>query len=259
VPTFEQAKAVRNGVADMGLTPSSYYAGEMPEIDSLIGANIAPWEARANGALELLNEIHHKKMNTHILAWVEYGPRFNFYLRNQPKARADGLPDFSGIKLRGAPAYRELMLALGGTFVGIAAPEVYTALERGTVDGFAWPSVGVMDFGWDKFVKYKTMPTFFNLDIVINVNLDKWKGLTQASRDKLQSLAIAWEKESSDFWLAEASKEQTELAKRGVQDFTLSPAAGKAFIKLADDTVWDRMKSRVPDTMPALKAKFYKE
>jgi len=259
VPTFEQAKAVRSGVADMGYTPSSYYAGEMAEIEALVGGNAAPWEARANGGFDMINDIHKKKMNAHILAWVEYGPRFNFYLKNQPKTRPDGLPDLTGMKLRGAPAYREFMAALGGTFVNMAAPEVYTGLERGTVDGFAWPQVGVMDYGWDKFVKYKLMPTFFNLDIVVNVNLDTWKKLSQASRDKLQATAIAWEKESAEFWTKEAAKEQAELAKRGVQDFTLAPAAGKAYVKLASDSVWARMKGRDPTNVEALKPKFYKQ
>jgi TRAP-type C4-dicarboxylate transport system substrate-binding protein len=180
-------------------------------------------------------------------------------LRNQPKLGANGLPDFAGTKLRGAPPYRELMAAMNATFVNMAAPEVYTGLERGTVDGFAWPQVGVMDYGWDKFVKYKLMPTFFNLDIAINVNLDTWKKLSQASRDKLQAVAIAWEKESEEFWVKEAAKEQTELAKRGVQDFTLSPEAGKAYVKLASDSVWARMKGRDPTNVEALKPKFYKQ
>jgi len=259
VPTFEQAKAVKNGIADMGYTPSSYHAGDVPETESLVGGNVGPQEARANGGFELLNQIQQKKLNTYLLAWVDYGPRFNFYLRNQPKLGANGLPDFAGTKLRGAPPYRELMAAMNATFVNMAAPEVYTGLERGTVDGFAWPQVGVMDYGWDKFVKYKLMPTFFNLDIVVNVNLDTWKKLSQASRDKLQATAIAWEKESAEFWTKEAAKEQAELAKRGVQDFTLAPAAGKAYVKLASDSVWARMKGRDPTNVEALKPKFYKQ
>ncbi len=103
------------------------------------------------------------------------------------------------------------------------------------------------------------LQTFFNLDIAINVNLDTWKKLSQASRDKLQAVAIAWEKESEEFWVKEAAKEQAELAKRGVQDFTLSPEAGKKYVKLASDTVWERMKGRDPTNIEALKPKFYKQ
>lgn len=259
MPTFEQAEALRKGVMDMNFTPSSYYAGNMPEIDALVGGNVAPWEARANGGLDMLNKIQQQKMNAYMLGWVEYGARFNFYLKTAPKLRPDGLPDLTAVKMRGAPAYRELLTMLGANFVNIAGPEVYTALERGTVDGLAWPAVGIMDFGWERFVKHKVTPEFFNLDIVINVNVDKWKALTPQSRDLLTKLVIEWERESYNFWIKQAKQESEELAKRGVQDFALSPDASRRFQSLASETVWDRMKSRAPESAAALRPKFYKE
>ena len=208
--------------------------------------------------LDLLNQIQQKKLNAYLLAWPDTGAQFNFYFKSQPKVGADGMPDFTGVKVRGAPAYRELIGGLNGTFVNIAGPEVYTALERGTVDGFAWPAVGVMDFGWEKFVKYKLRPDFFNLDIVINVNLDTWQKLSQASRDFLTKTGIAWEKESYDFWTKQAATEAEELKKRGVQDFQLATDAGKKFVSYTAESVWARMKGRDPANYDAIRSRFYK-
>jgi TRAP-type C4-dicarboxylate transport system substrate-binding protein len=230
----------------------------VPEIEALVGGNALPWDVRANGGFELLNQIQQKKLNAYLLAWPDTGAQFNFYLKNQPKVRADGMPDFSGVKLRGAPAYRELIGALGGTFVNIAGPEVYTALERGTVDGFAWPAVTVMDFGWEKFVKYKVTPPFFNLDLVINVNVDAWKKLSSKTRDFLTKEAIDWEKESNAYWTKQAATEAAELKKRGVQDFALSAAAGPKYVAFASETVWERIKGRDPSNYEAIRSKFYK-
>lgn len=258
IPTFEQAEAVRKGVAEMGYTPSSYYAGIVPEVEALVGGNALPWEARSNGGLDLLNQIQQKKLNAYLLAWVDTGAQFNFYFKNQPKVAANGMPDFSGVKVRGAPAYRELIGGLGGTFVNIAGPEVYTALERGTVDGFAWPAVGVMDFGWEKFVKYKLKPDFFNLDIVVNVNLDAWKKLSQASRDFLTKTGIAWEKESNEYWSKQAAVEAEELKKRGVQDFQLSADAGRKYVAYTHEGVWERIKGRDATNYEAIRSRFYK-
>jgi TRAP-type C4-dicarboxylate transport system substrate-binding protein len=258
IPTFEQSEALRKGIMDMHYTPSSYYAGVVPEIEALVGGNALPWDVRANGGFELLNQIQQKKLNAYLLAWPDTGAQFNFYLKNQPKVRADGLPDFSGVKLRGAPAYRELIGALGGTFVNIAGPEVYTALERGTVDGFAWPAVTVMDFGWEKFVKYKVTPPFFNLDLVINVNADAWKKLSSKTRDFLTKAAIDWERESNGYWTKQAATEAAELKKRGVQDFPLSAAAGPKYVAFASETVWERIKGRDASNYEAIRSKFYK-
>jgi TRAP-type C4-dicarboxylate transport system substrate-binding protein len=244
IPTFEQAEAVRKGIA---------------EIEALVAGNALPWEVRANGGLDLINQIQQKKMNTYLLAWPDTaGAQFHFYMKGQPKVGADGLPDFTGTKLRGAPAYRDIIGGLKGTFVNLPGPEVYTALERGTVDGFAWPAVGIMDFGWEKFVKYKITPPFFNLDLVINVNLDAWKKLTPASRDFLTKASIAWEKESSEFWIKQAQTEGEELKKRGVQDFPLAAAAGRKYVSFTSETVWDRMKGRDPTHYDTLRSKFYK-
>jgi TRAP-type C4-dicarboxylate transport system substrate-binding protein len=258
IPTFEQAEALRKGIMDMHYTPSSYYAGVVPEVEALVGGNALPWDVRANGGFEMLNQIQQKKLNAYLLAWPDTGAQFNFYFKNQPKVRADGLPDFSGVKVRGAPAYREFIGALGGTFVNIAGPEVYTALERGTVDGFAWPAVTIMDFGWEKFVKHKIRPEFFNLDLVINVNVDAWKKLSGASRDFLTKASIAWEKESNEFWTKQAKAEAEELKKRGVQDFTLAGPAGTKYAAFASETVWERMKGRDSTNYDAIRAKFYK-
>jgi TRAP-type C4-dicarboxylate transport system substrate-binding protein len=258
IPTFEQAEALRKGIMEMHYTPSSYYAGVVPEIEALVGGNALPWEVRANGGFELLNQIQQKKLNAYLLAWPDTGAQFNFYFKNQPKVGGNGMPDFSGVKVRGAPAYREIITGFNGTFINIAGPEVYTALERGTIDGFAWPAVGIMDFGWEKFVKYKLRPEFFNLDLVINLNLDAWKKLSQASRDFLTKAGIAWEKESNEFWTKQAQTEAEELKKRGVQDFMLPAASGPKYVANASESVWARIKGRDASNYDTIRSKFYK-
>ena len=60
--------------------------------------------------------------------------------------------------MRVAPAWRDFVTGLGGTGIVIPAPEVYTALERGTVDGIGWTSIGIMDFSWDKHLKARIDP-----------------------------------------------------------------------------------------------------
>ena len=140
IPTFDQPEAVREGVIDMIYGPGSYYAGIVPETDALVGSNLTPMEKRANGGIDLLNQIHQEKMNAYYLGHPDGGIQFHIYMTKEPQLKDDGLPDMSGIKLRGAPIYREFFADyLGATFVQVNVPEVYTALERGTMDGLGWP------------------------------------------------------------------------------------------------------------------------
>ena len=81
--------------------------------------------------------------------------------------------DLKGLRFRGQPNYNAIFKHYGIAGVNIAAPEVYTALERGTVQGYGWPLWGINDFGWDKLTKMRVDPGFYN--VVINVLMNKTK------------------------------------------------------------------------------------
>jgi TRAP-type transport system periplasmic protein len=260
IPTFDQPEAVRGGVIDMIYGPGSYYPGIVPETDALVGSNVTPMEKRANGGIDLLNEIHQEKMNVYYLGHPDGGIQFHVYMTKEPQLREDGLPDMSGIKLRGAPIYREFFTDyLGATFVQVNVPEVYTALERGTVDGLGWPSIGVMDLSWDSFLKYRIDPGYFQTDLGILVNLDKWNALSDEAKQILQDTAIAWEEESYEELQALRAEEDAEMKKRGMQVVELPPEAAEAYLNAAYEEAWNRLKERDPTHYEALREKFFKE
>jgi TRAP-type C4-dicarboxylate transport system substrate-binding protein len=258
IPTFDQPEAVREGVIDMIYGPGSYYPGIVPETDALVGANVTPMATRANGGTDLLNQIHQEKMNVYYLGHPDGGIQFHVYMTKEPGLKDDGLPDMSGIKLRGAPIYREFFTDyLGATFVKVDVPEVYTALERGTVDGLGWPSLGVMDLSWDNFLKYRIDPGYFQTDLSILINLDKWNALSDEARQILQDTAIAWEAESFELLQAKRAEEDAEMQKRGMQVVTLPPDAAEAYLNAAYDEAWNRLKGRDATHYEALREKFF--
>jgi TRAP-type transport system periplasmic protein len=260
IPTFDQPEAVRAGVIDMIYGPGSYYPGIVPETDALVGSNVTPMEKRANGGIDLLNQIHQEKMNVYYLGHPDGGIQFHVYMTQEPQLKDDGLPDMSGIKLRGAPIYREFFTDyLGATFVQVNVPEVYTALERGTVDGLGWPSIGVMDLSWDNFLKYRIDPGYFQTDLSILVNLDKWNALSDEAKRILQDTATAWEEESYEQLQALRAEEDAEMRKRGMQVVELPPAAAEAYLNAAYEEAWNRLKERDPTHYEALRAKFFQE
>jgi TRAP-type transport system periplasmic protein len=260
IPTFDQPEAVRAGVIDIIYGPASYYPGIVPETDALVGSNVTPMEKRANGGIDLLNQIHQEKMNVYYLGHPDGGIQFHVYMTAEPRLKDDGLPDMSGVKLRGAPIYREFFTDyLGATFVQVNVPEVYTALERGTVDGLGWPSIGVMDLSWDNFLKYRIDPGYFQTDLSILVNLDRWNALSDEAKQILEDAAIAWEQESYDMLQALRAEEDAEMRKRGMQVVELEPQAAEAYLLAAYEEAWNRLKERDPTHYDELRAKFFKE
>ena len=97
--------------------------------------------------------------------------------------------DFTGLKIRVTPVYKDIVEAMGGTTVTTAPGEVYTALERGVVDGYGWPVTGIFDLGWEKVTKFRIEPAFYSVEVGVLVNLDVWKGLNDEQKKVLNDAA----------------------------------------------------------------------
>jgi TRAP-type transport system periplasmic protein len=127
----------------------------------------------------------------------------------------------------------------------VNSPDLYTALERGTVEMSAWTQIGLMDLNWDRYLKFRILPEFFSTDLHILVNMKKWNALSAKSRQILQEVAIRHETESlhalQNLW----KEEEAELKKRGVKTVSQSPEASKRFVEGARSASLQRMKERM--------------
>ena len=145
MPPFEVGKAVQSGVIDIGMATGAFYTNVMPEADALKLTQVNMQEQRKNGAYDLINKIWNEKANMQYLGRViDYTP-FHLYLNKKIDK-----PDLAGLKIRVTPVYRDFFQALGATVVTTAPGEVYTALERGVVDGYGWPIQGIFDNNWQE-------------------------------------------------------------------------------------------------------------
>jgi TRAP-type C4-dicarboxylate transport system substrate-binding protein len=246
IGSMEQAPAARDGVVDMVYSACAFYAATVPECDALAASTIDASVARKNGGLELLNQIHQKRMGVYLLGWVDSGIRFNLWSAKQPKLDANGNLDIHGVKMRGHPIYNAFLTNyLGAQVITLNAPDVYTALERGTIDLTGWTQIGVMDANWDRYLKFRIDPSFFSTDLVIILNQKKWNSLSQKSRDILSRVALEHEQASIKTLTDLRAKEYVELEKRGVKVVALPPEASKRFVENARAASLARMKERM--------------
>jgi TRAP-type C4-dicarboxylate transport system substrate-binding protein len=246
IPMMEQPGAVRSGVVDMVYSACAFYAAQVPECDAVSAPTIDGPTARKNGGMDLLNRIHQKRIGVYNLGWVDSGIRFNLWSTREPKLDATGHIDIRGFKVRGHPIYNAFLTNyLGAQIININSPDLYTALERGTVEITAWTQIGLMDLNWDRYLKYRILPDFFSTDLHILVNLKKWNSLSPRTRDILQRVAIEHEVSSLHELQALWKKEEAELARRGIKTVAQSPEASKRFYEGARSASLARMKERM--------------
>ena len=244
---FQQPAAVRDGVVDMVHTPGSFYGASVPEIDAMVAATVTPMEARANGGAALMDAAHIKRMGVRHLGWIDGGVQFHIYSVAPPKFDAKGVLDLTGVKLRDNPIYHAFFQAMNATTASMPATEVYAALEKGVVDAAAWTSIGLMDLKWDKFMKYRIDPQFYNTDLGVIFNKESWDALSPESRALIEEVVIEWEAKSYADRQADVKADAAELTRRGMEFVKMSPEASARYLQLADDAAWGRMKERLTE------------
>ncbi len=185
MPPFEVGNAVRTRVVDIANVTGAFYTNLMPEADGFKLNGKPMSEQRKNGTWEYINQLHNQKLNSQYLARQFHNVPFHIYLNK----KIDKI-DFTGLKIRVTPVYRDIVEALGGTPVTTAPGEVYTALERGVADGYGWPVTGIFDLGWEKVTKFRMEPAFYSVEVNVLVNLDAWKSLNDAQRKVLNDAAL---------------------------------------------------------------------
>lgn len=162
VPYKEHFDAVKAGVLDMASDYPGYWSGKgMPALDLLFSVafghnpmdNDLWWWHR--GGRDLLLEIYGQNNMHYIVENVismESGIRSNKPIRS--------VEDFKGLKVRmGTKPAQHAVRKLGGRPLTMATSEIYTALERGTLDGaeLATPADDYRT-GVHEITKYNAVP-----------------------------------------------------------------------------------------------------
>ena len=247
IPTFEVGTSVKNGVVEMAMNTGAFYTNLMPEADFLKLSQITIAEQRKNGAFDYINKVWNQKANLAYLARMVDETPFHLYL-----TRKIDKPDLTGLKLRITPVYREFFQSMGATLIQTPPGEVYTALERGVVDGYGWPIHGIFDLNWHERTKFRVDPGFYNAEVSIIMNLDTWKKLTAQQKSFIQKQALALEAMNS-YW-PKFNKEETERqAKAGIQTIKFDAASSKAYLDKAYEVGWAHAIKQSPEHGPQMR------
>src|SRR6516165_5085817 len=254
MPPFEVGNALKSGVVDLANSTGAFYTIVMPEADSWKLTERPMSELRKNGGYDYMSHLYAEKMNAIFLARHVDGNPFHLYL-NKPISS----PDLTGLKIRITPVYRDFFQALGATVVQTAPGEVYTALERGVVDGYGWPITGIFDLGWHEKTKYRVDPGFYTAEVSVLVNKSTWDKLTDAQRAVLSKAAERGEAEAVSEFTAENAKDIKRQAEAGIQTIKFEGAMAETFRTKAYQAGWEGIIKQSPEHGPKLREFFSKK
>lgn len=247
MPPLEVGNALRGKVIDLANTTAVFHANLVPEGVSLTLTDRSMGELRENGGYEMMNKLHEDKAGIHWLGRLTENIPYHIYLAAVPE---DGSVD--NLKLRSVPVYQAFFAALGAQPVQMAPGDVYTALERGAVDGYGWPAVGVFDLGWQERTKARINPGFYQVETGIYMSKATWDGLTDEQKAFLDEQMIAMEAAATSF-VTLAEEEAAKQQEAGITMVDLPEDQIAAFEKMAQDSGWEMINSTSPENGPKLR------
>ena len=250
IPTFEVGNAVRTGVVDMAMSTGAYYTNVFPESDALKLTRMPVAEQRRNGVFDYIQKVWAEKGNMVYLARIVEHQPFHLYL-NKPIDK----PDLKGLKIRVTPVYRDFFGALGATVLQTAPGELYTALERGVVDGYGWPIGGIFDNNWNDHTRYRVDPGFYDAEVSLLLNQDAWKKLSARQRDFLLTQVRLLENRN-DYWKVYGEQETERQAKAGIKVIRLQGAQAQEYVDKAYAAGWAGIIKNSPVYGPKMRELF---
>lgn len=245
---FQQIESVRNDIVQVVFSPANDYQDQMPASGALVLSRLSPSAERKSGFYDLMVEEHARKVGVRYIGRVQVSP-FYLWVKKEPRT----LADLKGLKMRSGVLYDRLMREFGMIPVTINAPEVFTAIESGVVDGFGWPVTGPLKRGWLNKVPFVIdLPFFPASNVVALMSLKRWNALPKGVQDRIIAATEAFEprmvahfdKENEDEWKAIGDK-----AKR----VKFSDAENRRYLDTAYELEWKQLGARVPDLIDKLR------
>ena len=209
----KQLQPVTAGVFDLIYTHGLYHTGTTG-----IGAAIDAVEGdiekrRESGIWDWVDQHYQKTQNLKILSIPTATTGFRFFLK-EPMDQAKKL---DGMKIRALPSYNKIVGSLGGTAVVIPFGELYSAAEKGVIDGLVWPAVGAVGFKFHEVTPYLAEPAFGTVSYLIMMNLDKWESLNADTQKALLEAGHKLEQDTIGIFNALLAEENAAMVDGGAK------------------------------------------
>jgi len=183
---------IKDGIADMGFTTPGYTPGRFPLI-TVTELPLGLFKSSRGGSLAVMSifDKHFKNEFKDVkVLWFWVHPPGHFHLA---KKQVKVLEDLNGLKIRAAtPMLTTMVKTLGATPVSIPAPDTYTALERGTVDGTIFPWEAISSFKIAEVLKHHAAVSLYASPLITYMNQKKYESLPPDLRKIIDDLSGAW-------------------------------------------------------------------
>ena len=239
IPARETLPGLQSGVADVAYVPTAYAPGKTPlcTVTSLPMTDRNFYtSAMAFADLAQTPEVKAEldKYNISYLSFLQTSS-YHFFM-NKPIA---SIKDIKGKKIRAIGMQSALLKELGAVPVSIVATEIYTALERGTLDGLLGNKLFPFDYKLVEIAKHVYETYLGSATFFMGINKDS---LNKIPAD-IQQMFLDFREEAArkghEIFEKQGDKYVEDYAAKGKLTVKKSSPEEMAHVrKVAKETVW---------------------
>ena len=187
MPPFKQAEGVRNGSVDMTYTSPSYYQGLVPTSGTMNLSYKTYAEIAATNYHERMTELHAEKDLIFLGEIPATQLNFVIYMAKE----VSGLEDLKGKRIRVFPTLLPIVKALGAEPIVMGMGDIFTAMERGTIDGYMQgPLAQAQQF--EGLVKTVIFPGVYRAGFPVLINKKTWGKMSTDLQQRLTTF-LRWD------------------------------------------------------------------
>jgi TRAP-type mannitol/chloroaromatic compound transport system substrate-binding protein len=220
----KQLQPVAAGVFDLIYTHGLYHTGTTGIGAAIDAVNGDIEKRRSTGIWNWIDQHYQKTQNLKVLSIPTATTGFRFFL----KKPMDANKKLAGMKIRALPSYNKIVSSLGGTAVVIPFGELYSAAEKGVIDGLVWPSVGAVGFKFHEVTPYLAEPAFGSVSYLIMMNLKKWQALDAKSQKIMSEAGHKLEQDMVGFFNKLLIKENAAMMAAGAKKTSIGYTLAEA-------------------------------
>lgn len=234
MPPFKQAEGVRNGAVDMTYTSPSYYQGLVPTSGTMNLSYKTYAEIAATNYHERMTELHAEKDLIFLGEIPATQLNFVIYMAKE----VSGLEDLKGKRIRVFPTLLPIVKALGAEPIVMGMGDIFTAMERGTIDGYMQgPLAQAQQF--EGLVKTVIFPGVYRAGFPVLINKDTWGKMSTDLQQRLTTF-LRWDfAYRVDYLWGQDIADNIELMKAAGFNILELPADEAArYEQMAMDAAW---------------------
>ncbi len=191
---------VVEGLSDVGFSVLAYTRGRFPEMAAV---DLPLGYTSGAVATKVINAVYKEfmpkeLMDTQVMYLHAHGPG----LINTKSKAVRKIEDMKGLKFRAHGTSALVVKALGGTPVSKPMPETYQMLQKGVVDGAAYPFEANKGWKLGEVTRFCTadFSAAYTTSFFVVMNKAKWNSISAANQKIIDQINLEWADKHGEAW-----------------------------------------------------------